>query len=47
MCNIDIIDIQLNEIKKNIKNEKNKIKLSHKQCENMSKSLEKSNKKSK
>ena len=47
MCNIDIIDVQLNEIKKNIKNEKNKIKLSHKQCESMSKTLEKSNKKQK
>lgn len=41
----DIIDIQLNEITKNIKNEHNKIKLSHKQCEGMSKSLKKQNKK--
>lgn len=41
----DIIDIQLNEILKNIKNEHNKIKLSQKQCENMSKTLKKQNKK--
>lgn len=45
MNTTDIIDIQLNEIKKSIKNEHNKIKLSHKQCEGMSKSLKKKNKK--
>lgn len=41
MKTTDIIDIQLNEITKNIKNEHNKIKLSHKQCEEMSKTLKK------